>query len=66
MLVQLPTSNPIPFLSIKSSGQTTWYGLKCVHRGSTFLVCGLCEHRDYQGSLARLPPFLDKKKKRRL
>lgn len=66
MPAQLRTSNPISFLSIKSSGQTAWYGLNCAHRGSTFLVCGLCEHRDHPGSLARSLPFLDKKKKRRL
>ena len=62
MLVQLPTSNPISFLSIKSSGQTAWCGLNCAHRGSTFLVCGLCEHRDHPGSLARLPPSLTRKR----
>jgi len=93
MLVQLPTFNPISFLSIKSSGQTAWCGLNCAHRGAaslhsllhdpSLLIVGwsacspIARVQRGPSEAARcastgdqqatpLPPFLDKKKKRRL
>ena len=57
MLVQLRHQIPS---STQFSGQVLGC-LNCAHRGSTFLACGLCEHRDHPGNLAPSPSLTRKR-----